>query len=332
MNPRKLGTELSVFPVGLGCMGMSFAYGGQAEKDAIATLQPRRRHRRDLVRHGRSLRPLRERGAARQGAEGRARPRRHRHQIRLQDLGRRPGRGAHGRRRQPPRARQGRRRGLAQAARHRRDRPLLPAPRRSQRADRGYGRRDGRAGARGQGARARAFRGECRHHPPRPRRASDRGRAERIFAVEPRARSGSAAGLPRARHRLRAVQPARPRPADRHHPHAGDARRRRLAQDLAALPGRQHGGQCGGSSTRWPRSPRQRASRSAQLALAWVLHQGDFIVPIPGARKMRHLEDNTAAAQIMLDAGELAAIGEALSPAKVAGKRYTDAALALVDG
>ena len=71
---------------------------------------------------------------------------------------------------------------------------------------------------------------------------------------------------------------------------------------------------------------------SAQLALAWVLHQGDFIVPIPGARKIRHLEDNTAAAQIMLDAGELAAIGEALSPAKVAGKRYTDAALALVDG
>ena len=106
----------------------------------------------------------------------------------------------------------------------------------------------------------------------------------------------------------------------------------RLAQDLAALPGRQHGGQCGGSSMRWTGSPRRRASRSAQLALAWVLQQGDFIVPIPGARKMRHLEDNTAAAQIMLDAGELAAIGEALSPAKVAGKRYTEAALALVDG
>jgi aryl-alcohol dehydrogenase-like predicted oxidoreductase len=70
----------------------------------------------------------------------------------------------------------------------------------------------------------------------------------------------------------------------------------------------------------------------AQLALAWVLHQGDFIVPIPGARKIRHLEDNTAAAKIRLDAAELAAIGEALSPAKVVGKRYTEAALALVDG
>lgn len=39
MKTRKLGTELEVFPVGLGCMGMSFAYGGQAEADAIATLR-----------------------------------------------------------------------------------------------------------------------------------------------------------------------------------------------------------------------------------------------------------------------------------------------------
>jgi len=38
MQKRKLGTELTVFPVGLGCMGMSFAYGGQEEADAIATL------------------------------------------------------------------------------------------------------------------------------------------------------------------------------------------------------------------------------------------------------------------------------------------------------
>ncbi|MER8825087.1 aldo/keto reductase [Mesorhizobium sp. M0938] len=70
----------------------------------------------------------------------------------------------------------------------------------------------------------------------------------------------------------------------------------------------------------------------AQLALAWVLHQGDFIVPIPGARKIRHLEQNAAAAQIALSQAEVAAIGEALSPEKVVGKRYTEAALALVNG
>ena len=70
----------------------------------------------------------------------------------------------------------------------------------------------------------------------------------------------------------------------------------------------------------------------AQLALAWVLHQGDFIVPIPGARKIRHLEQNTAAAGIELSAAEVAAIGDALSPDKVVGKRYTEELLALVNG
>ncbi|MGH6859700.1 MAG: aldo/keto reductase [Phyllobacterium sp.] len=70
----------------------------------------------------------------------------------------------------------------------------------------------------------------------------------------------------------------------------------------------------------------------AQLALAWVLHQGDFIVPIPGARKIRHLEENAAAAGIKLSADELARLGEALSPVRVAGNRYTEAGLALVNG
>lgn len=70
----------------------------------------------------------------------------------------------------------------------------------------------------------------------------------------------------------------------------------------------------------------------AQLALAWVLHQGDFIVPIPGARKIRHLEQNTAAATIELSTAEVKAIGDALSPDKVTGKRYTEEALALVNG
>jgi aryl-alcohol dehydrogenase-like predicted oxidoreductase len=75
----------------------------------------------------------------------------------------------------------------------------------------------------------------------------------------------------------------------------------------------------------------EKGVTAAQLALAWVLHQGDFIVPIPGARKIHHLEQNTAAAGISLGAAELAAIGEAASPDKVAGKRYPDAALAQVD-
>jgi aryl-alcohol dehydrogenase-like predicted oxidoreductase len=76
----------------------------------------------------------------------------------------------------------------------------------------------------------------------------------------------------------------------------------------------------------------EKGVTSAQLALAWVLHQGDFIVPIPGARKIGHLEQNTAAAAIELSATEAQAIGDALSPDKVMGKRYPEELLALVNG
>ncbi|TCU24879.1 aryl-alcohol dehydrogenase-like predicted oxidoreductase [Rhizobium azibense] len=71
---------------------------------------------------------------------------------------------------------------------------------------------------------------------------------------------------------------------------------------------------------------------AAQLALAWVLHQGDFIVPIPGARKLKHLEENAAAADITLSDDEVRQIGEALAPAKVIGSRYREQELALVNG
>jgi aryl-alcohol dehydrogenase-like predicted oxidoreductase len=76
----------------------------------------------------------------------------------------------------------------------------------------------------------------------------------------------------------------------------------------------------------------RRGVTTAQLALAWVLHQGDFIVPIPGARKITNLEQNAAASAISLSPAELAAIAEATSPERVVGSRYTEAALALVDG
>jgi len=72
-----------------------------------------------------------------------------------------------------------------------------------------------------------------------------------------------------------------------------------------------------------------RGVTAAQLALAWVLHQGDFIVPIPGARKIAHLEQNVAAADITLSPDELETLGALLAPEKFAGKRYGDAAMAL---
>ena len=59
-----------------------------------------------------------------------------------------------------------------------------------------------------------------------------------------------------------------------------------------------------------------------QLALAWVLHQGDDMVPIPGTRRIDRLDENVAATKIVLSAEDLAAIEQALPAAQVVGSRY----------
>ncbi|MEZ2221378.1 aldo/keto reductase [Rhizobium sp. RCC_161_2] len=70
---------------------------------------------------------------------------------------------------------------------------------------------------------------------------------------------------------------------------------------------------------------------AAQLALAWVLHQGDDIVPIPGARKLHHLEQNAAAADITLSVAEVQTLSDIMPLEDVAGKRYTEASLAMTN-
>lgn len=67
----------------------------------------------------------------------------------------------------------------------------------------------------------------------------------------------------------------------------------------------------------------------AQLALAWVLNQGDYIVPIPGTRNINRLEENVKAAEIVLTADELKHIGSIITPDQIAGKRSSDASLAM---
>jgi aryl-alcohol dehydrogenase-like predicted oxidoreductase len=59
----------------------------------------------------------------------------------------------------------------------------------------------------------------------------------------------------------------------------------------------------------------------AQLALAWLLHQGPQIVPIPGTRKVVNLELNASASDVDLGADDLARIGELVAPERVAGER-----------
>ena len=62
----------------------------------------------------------------------------------------------------------------------------------------------------------------------------------------------------------------------------------------------------------------------AQLALAWVLHQGDDIVPIPGTKHRTYLQENVAAVEIELSEEDLARIDEAAPHGVTAGDRYAD--------
>jgi aryl-alcohol dehydrogenase-like predicted oxidoreductase len=64
----------------------------------------------------------------------------------------------------------------------------------------------------------------------------------------------------------------------------------------------------------------QKGVTAGQLALAWVLHRGEHIVPIPGTKRVSYLEENLAAAEVELSAAEVAAIADAIPTA--AGDRY----------
>jgi len=67
----------------------------------------------------------------------------------------------------------------------------------------------------------------------------------------------------------------------------------------------------------------RKACTPAQIALAWLLAQGDDIVPIPGTRRLRHLQDNLGALSVRLEADDLAELSHALGTVPVAGERYT---------
>jgi aryl-alcohol dehydrogenase-like predicted oxidoreductase len=68
-----------------------------------------------------------------------------------------------------------------------------------------------------------------------------------------------------------------------------------------------------------------------QIALAWLLQQGDDIVPIPGTKRRSYLEQNVASCSVQLDSAQLRSLDAALAPAKVSGKRYADRMMATVD-
>jgi aryl-alcohol dehydrogenase-like predicted oxidoreductase len=75
----------------------------------------------------------------------------------------------------------------------------------------------------------------------------------------------------------------------------------------------------------------RKGSSAPQLALAWVLARGEDVVPIPGTKRVRYLEDNLGALQLQLDPAELAELDRLFPVGAARGERYGSAASALLD-
>lgn len=75
----------------------------------------------------------------------------------------------------------------------------------------------------------------------------------------------------------------------------------------------------------------QKGATAAQIALAWLLHKGGDIVPIPGTKRRKYLEENVRAANVTLSHAEIGRIEAALAPDAVSGPRYTPRLMAFID-
>jgi len=75
----------------------------------------------------------------------------------------------------------------------------------------------------------------------------------------------------------------------------------------------------------------RRGATPGQMALAWVLAKGEDLVPIPGTKRRKYLEENAAAVEIRLTPGEVAELEAAVPPSEIAGGRYAEANMKAID-
>ncbi len=75
----------------------------------------------------------------------------------------------------------------------------------------------------------------------------------------------------------------------------------------------------------------RKGAKPGQIALAWLLHRGPDVVPIPGTKRRTYLEENIGAASIALTRDEMAMLDSALAPERVSGPRYNERQQAMVD-
>ena len=317
MQKRTLGnSDLEVSALGLGCMGLSFAYGPATDKQqAIAlirsavergvtffdTAEAYGPHTNEEV-VGEALAPFRDEVVIAT-------------KFGFKDGDPRAGLDS------PARADPSGRRGVAETPQDRPHRPLLPAPRRPGRADRG-GRGDGEGTDPGrQGQALRSLR-SWRADDPAPTPFSRSPAPERVLAVVAGARAGDPADARGARHQFVSFSPLGKGfltgAIDENTSFGSDDFRntvprfseenRRANRALVEVLGEL--------------ADDKQATR-AQIALTWLLAQKPWIVPIPGTTKPHRLEENVGAADIELTPDDLRDIDMAVSSVEVRGDRYS---------
>ena len=75
----------------------------------------------------------------------------------------------------------------------------------------------------------------------------------------------------------------------------------------------------------------EKGATAGQVALAWLLHKGSDIVPIPGTKRRRYLEENVSAAALSLSVDEMTTLDAALAPDRIAGPRYNTKNFSMID-
>jgi aryl-alcohol dehydrogenase-like predicted oxidoreductase len=76
---------------------------------------------------------------------------------------------------------------------------------------------------------------------------------------------------------------------------------------------------------------KEKGITAAQLSLAWLLAQGEDIVPIPGTKRRKYLQENAAAADVILSTADVAAVDQILRSNAIAGPRYSEGGMKLVN-
>ena len=141
--------------------------------------------------------------------------------------------------------------------------------------------------------------------------------------MDPRSRGRDPADGARARHRLRPLQPARPRLPHRPDPPPRTCREDDFRRDNPRFEGENFQRNLE-LVERVEEIAAEKEVTPGQLALAWVLAQGEDVVPIPGTKRVRYLEENVAAAEMELSEEDLQRIDEAAPRGSAAGDRYAD--------